>query len=76
MPYAELPVTPTDANVLVTQQGGISIYRLTSGEYQFIGTPDAEGKQYVAVWNGCPYNYLNAYILQNGVLTQTETNTP
>ena len=76
VPYAELPAAPTGANVLVTQQGGVSIYRLVSGEYQLIGQPDAEGKQYVAVWDGCPYTYLNAYILQNGVLTQTESNRP
>jgi hypothetical protein len=76
VPYADLPETPADSNALITQQGGVSVYRLVSGEYQLVGAPDAEGKQYVAVWDGCPYTYLNAYILQNGVLTQTESNTP
>lgn len=76
VPFADLPPTPTDANVLVLQQSGLSLYRLTTGEYQLIGSADAEGKSYVVVWDGCPYTYLNTYILQNGVLTQTESNTP
>lgn len=30
-------------------------------------------KEYVVIWDGCLQMYVNAYILQNGVLTQTET---
>jgi len=74
VPYAELPAAPTDSNVLIAQNGNVSLYRLTTGEYQVNSGPDAEGKTYVVVWNGCPMTYQNTYILQNGVLTQTEAN--
>lgn len=76
VPYADLPATPTGSNLLIAQNANIAFYRLTSGEYQVNAGPDAEGKTYVAIWNGCPMTYQNAYILQNGVLTQTEANGP
>lgn len=72
IPYAELPPTPTDSNVQIASYGNIGFYRLTSGEYQINAGPDAEGKSYVLVWDGCPQTYIKAYMLQNGVLTQTE----
>jgi hypothetical protein len=72
--YADLPATPTDANVVIGQNGNVTLYRLVTGEFQVSAGPDAEGKSYVAVWDACPWTYLNAYIEQNGVLTQTEAN--
>lgn len=72
VPYAELPPTPTDGNVLIAQYANIEFYRLTTGEYQVNAGPDPEGKEYVLIWDGCPQTYIQAYILQNGVLTQTE----
>jgi hypothetical protein len=72
VPYAELPPTPTDSHVLIGQHQDIRFYRLTTGEYQVNTGPDAEGKEYVVVWDGCPQTYVNAYILQDGVMTQTE----
>ena len=74
VPYASLPATPTDSNVLIAQNGNVGFYRLTTGEYQVNAGPDAEGKTYVVIWNGCPMTYQNTYILQNGVLTQSEAN--
>lgn len=74
VPYADLPPTPTDSNVVIAQNGNVTFYRLMTGEYQVNSGPDAEGKTYVVVWNGCPMTYQNTYILQNGVLTQTEAN--
>jgi hypothetical protein len=72
VPYAELPPVPTDGNVLIAEYANIAFYRLTTGEYQINAGPDFEGKEYVLVWDGCPSSYIQAYILQNGVLTQTE----
>jgi hypothetical protein len=76
VPYGDLPAKPTGQHVQIEQAGNVGFYRLATGEYQVNVGPDSEGKTYVAIWDGCPYTYLNAYILQNGVMTQTESNTP
>lgn len=72
--YSDLPPTPTteQGNQLISQFENIAFYRLTTGEYQVNAGPDAEGKSYVVIWDGCPWNTVSAYILQNGVMTQTE----
>jgi hypothetical protein len=72
VPYADLPETPTDANLLIAELGNIQFYRLTSGEYNVITGPDAEGKWYQVFFDGCPHTYVQAAIFQNGVLTPTE----
>lgn len=72
VPYEALPPVPTDGNVLISEYRGIAFYRLTTGEYQINAGPDPEGKEYVLIWDGCPSSYIQAYMLQNGVLTQTE----
>jgi hypothetical protein len=74
VPYTELPGTPTslEGNLLIASYGNIGFYRLTSGEYQVNAGPDPEGKTYVLIWDGCPQTYVQAYILQDGVMTQTE----
>lgn len=70
-PYASLPATPAE-NVLIDSYDNIRFFRLNSGEYQLNVGPDAEGKQYLVIWDGCPTTYVNAYIYQNGVATPTE----
>lgn len=76
VPYADLPDTPSgqDGHRLISQFENVSFYRLTTGEYQVNAGPDSEGKSYVAIWDGCPQSYLNAYTLQNGVMTPAELN--
>jgi len=70
--FASLPATPTDENLLFETVGNIQLYRLTSGEYVATSGPDAEGKFYMLLWDGCPANYIQAYIQQNGIVTPTE----
>ena len=72
--FASMPATPTDENLLVetTGNGLIKLYRLTSGEWVATAGPDAEGKTYMLLWDGCPATYIQAYIQWNGVTTPTE----
>ncbi|MBC7812857.1 MAG: hypothetical protein H7175_17000 [Burkholderiales bacterium] len=70
--FTALPATPTDENLLFETVGNIQLYHLTSGEYVATSGPDAEGKFYMLLWDGCPANYIQAYIQQNGIVTPTE----
>jgi hypothetical protein len=72
--YADLPAIPTAAqgNQLIDQYENIRLYKLTTGELQVNVGPDPEGKEYVLIWDNCPSSYVQAYIFQNGVMTQTE----
>lgn len=45
--YAATPLT----NTLVTSEGDLSLYKLTSGEWQINAGPDAEGKLHVLVFD-------------------------
>ncbi len=74
VPYGSLPPTPTaeQGNTLIQQYLDIGFYRLTTGEYQVNAGPDSEGKTYVVTFDGCPTSIMRAYIMQNGVMTQTE----
>lgn len=74
IPYDQLPpVPPAEAgHTLIASYGNIRFYRLTTGEYQINVGPDAEGKEYVAVWDGCPQTVVTSYIFQGGTQTMTE----
>ncbi|MFN8375347.1 MAG: hypothetical protein U0694_21025 [Anaerolineae bacterium] len=49
----ELDALPAveDENLLVASSGDITLYKLTSGEYQVNNGPDAEGKVHVVVFD-------------------------
>lgn len=76
VPYSELPETPA-SNLLIEQFGDIRFYRLSTGEYQVSAGPDAEGKEYAALFDGCPWSYVEAYIFDHltGMTTLTEVRT-
>lgn len=76
VPYSELPETPA-SNLLIEQFGDIRFYRLSTGEYQVSAGPDAEGKEYAAVFDGCPWSYVEAYIFDHltGMTTLAEVRT-
>lgn len=44
---------PPAENTLIVTAGNLSLYRLTTGEWQINAAPDAEGKEYVLIWEGC-----------------------
>lgn len=60
-------------NVLIQSAGNIQLYGLSSGEYLARVGPDAEGKFYRLVWDGCPQTYVVASTELNGVITPSET---
>jgi hypothetical protein len=41
------------ANTLIAADDNIRLYRLTTGEFQINAGPDAEGKEYVLIWDDC-----------------------
>ena len=49
---AALPDTPSE-HVLVAEVGKISLWKLTTGEFQLMA-PTANGKMYLFIWDGCP----------------------
>ena len=40
-------------NTLIDAYDNIRLYRLTTGEFQVNAGPDAEGKEYVLIWDDC-----------------------
>jgi hypothetical protein len=71
---ADLPPTPSEeqGHLLIAEAGSIRLYRMTTGELQVRNGPDAEGKEYAFVWDGCPATGGTAYIVQNGIATRAE----
>lgn len=71
---ADLPPTPTEeqGHLLVAESGNIRLYRMTTGELQVRNGPDAEGKEYAFVWDGCPATGGTAYTIANGIATRAE----
>jgi hypothetical protein len=49
----KLPAQP-EQNIAVKENPLISLYKLTSGEFQVNAGPDADGKIYVVRFQGCP----------------------
>lgn len=47
---AQVALTPS-ADTLVTQEGDLALYKLTSGEWQINNGPDVEGKTHVIVFD-------------------------
>ena len=45
--------TAPDENTLIEAHGNIRLYRLTTGEFQINAGPDAEGKEYILIWQDC-----------------------
>lgn len=74
VPYADLPETPV-SNQLIAQFEDIRFFRLSTGEYQVSAGPDAEGKEYMLIFDGCPASSADAYIFNHltNELTQTES---
>lgn len=72
--YDQLPPVPSAeaGHILIASFDSLRFYRLTTGEYQINVGPDSEGKEYIAVWDGCPQNVVKSYIFQDGVQTMTE----
>lgn len=64
---ANLPQYPETAILLdESADGHYQLYKLTSGEYQVMSAPDAEGKVYIVVFDS-QMNYANegSYIVEN-----------
>lgn len=40
-----------EVNTLIAEEGNVRLYRLTTGEFQINAGPDAEGKEYVLIWD-------------------------
>jgi len=47
---------PTEANLLLAEQDGVALYRLTTGEFQVnvLNANSLEYKWFVFVWDQCP----------------------
>lgn len=71
---ATVPAAPAE-DTEITASGAVSLYRLVSGEFYVSAGPDAEGKTYAFLWNGCPPAYSQTYIrdANTGEETLTET---
>jgi len=71
---ADLPPTPTEeqGHLLVAESGNIRLYRMTTGELQVRNGPDADGKEYAFIWDGCPATGGTAYTIENGIATRAE----
>jgi len=48
-------------NVLVNEGAGVRLYKLTTGELQFVGSPDAEGKVYNVIINAFPCEFQQSF---------------
>lgn|GEM_PF-2435151 len=68
-----VPATPQE-NVIIQQNEGYILWRLTSREYQVETPPDAEGKIYLFVFNLCPPDYARTFIrdTRTGITQMTE----
>lgn len=51
---AELPETPETNMEVETYRGLITLYKLTSGQYQVNYGPNREGKIFELIFSGCP----------------------
>ena len=71
---ADLPPTPTEeqGHLLVAESGNIRLYRMTTGELQVRNGPNADGKEYAFIWDGCPATGGTAYTIANGIATRAE----
>lgn len=72
VPYADIPPAPADASVLIAQYDRVRLYRNIQGELVVIAGPDAEGKEYVVLWDACPPRYVQRFILQGDHLQRTQ----
>ncbi len=72
VPYSDLPPAPADASVLIAENDRVRLYRNIQGELVVIAGPDAEGKEYVVLWDACPPTYVQRFILQGGQLQRTQ----
>ncbi len=53
--FSDWPSSVPAVNTLLKQVGEVSLWQLTTGEFQ-INAPAGEGKTYVFIFNGCPYD--------------------
>jgi hypothetical protein len=53
--------TPPDQNTLITQQGQVALYALTTGEFQFNIGPDAEGREWAIIIDSLPARISYGY---------------
>jgi hypothetical protein len=63
---AALPAKPA-SNLLIKTVGNVSLYKLTTGEYQMNVGPDSEGKTQVFTWRGCNRNTEYFHELQASI---------
>lgn len=54
-------IDATAGNVLIKEGAGVRLYKLTTGELQFIGVPDAEGKVYNVVISAFPCGFVRSF---------------
>lgn len=62
---ARFPANPA-ANFLIRQNQGIALYRLATGELQLNAGPDANGKVFTLLFDGCPYTRIDESTYQTG----------
>lgn len=49
---AQLPAAP-EQNILIYEQNGFALYKLTNGQLQVNTPPDWQGKSFSYAWDGC-----------------------
>jgi hypothetical protein len=63
---ATYPARPAE-NTLIKKVGNVSLFKLTTGEYQMSVGPDLEGKTQVFIWRGCNRNTEYYHELQASI---------
>jgi hypothetical protein len=64
IPYAEIEsylTTPPEQNELVTRQGQVAFYALTTGQFQFNIGPGAQGREWAVVVDTMPAQVIYGY---------------
>ncbi len=72
VPYSDVPPASPDGSVLIAQNDRVRLYRNMQGELVAVAGPDAEGKEYVVLWDACPPTYVQRFILQGEHLQRTQ----
>jgi len=72
VPYSDVPPASPDGSVLIAQNDRVRLYRNMQGELVVIAGPDAEGKEYVVLFDACPASYVQRFILQGDQLQRTQ----
>jgi hypothetical protein len=64
IPYLDVEphlAAPPEQNTLITQQGLVALFALTTGEFQFNIGPDAEGREWAVIVDSLPAKIIYGY---------------